>query len=46
MICGNHFELTKELVGEHVDCVWDRGAMVAIDPKDRSRYILVKCVLN
>ncbi len=46
MICGNHFELTKELLAEHVDCVWDRGAMVDINPKDRNRYIIVTCAIN
>ncbi len=40
VICGNHFKLTKELLGEQVDCVWDRGAMEAIDLTDRKRYIL------
>ena len=35
IIGGNYFKLTPDLLGGKVDCVWDRGSLVAIDTEDR-----------
>ena len=35
IIGGNYFKLTPDLLGGKVDCVWDRGSLVAIDMEDR-----------
>jgi hypothetical protein len=44
LICGDHYALTKEYLKGGADVVFDRGALVAIDPKDRPKYdgIIIK----
>ncbi len=39
LFCGDHFDLTPELLGERskIDCVWDRGSLVAITPEEREK---------
>jgi len=47
IIGGDYFKLTPNLLGGKVDCVWDRGSLVAIDLGDREKYADVMCsVLN
>ena len=41
MIQGDYFKLTPELLGGKVDCVWDRGSLVAIDVAKRPDYAKV-----
>lgn len=31
IVKGDYFKLTPELLGGKIDCVWDRGSLVAID---------------
>ena len=37
IIGGDYFKLTPEILGGKVDCVWDRGSIVAIDVEDRKK---------
>ncbi|GAB1598651.1 probable thiopurine S-methyltransferase [Argonauta hians] len=37
LYCMDFFEFTKDFEGQ-VNAVWDRGALVAINPKTRTRY--------
>ena len=37
IIGGDYFKLTPDLLGGKVDCVWDRGSLVAIDLGDREK---------
>lgn len=37
MFCGNFFHFGPSVAGKF-DLIWDRAAMVAIDPKDRDEY--------
>ena len=37
IIGGDYFQLKPDLLGGKVDCVWDRGSLVAIDKEDRIR---------
>jgi len=47
IIGGDYFKLKPEILGGKVDCVWDRGSIVAIDVEDRKKYADVMCsVLN
>jgi len=36
---GDAFAVDTAIVGGKVDAVWDRAALVAIQPKDRERYV-------
>lgn len=38
MVCADYFTLRSEQVGTF-DAIYDRAAMVAIDPADRGRYV-------
>ncbi|XP_070555398.1 probable thiopurine S-methyltransferase [Ptychodera flava] len=38
--CCDYFKLTEDVIGTF-DCIWDRGALAAIDPQDRTRYAKV-----
>ena len=31
IVCGDYFKLTPEVLGDKMDCVFDRGSIVAID---------------
>ena len=35
--CGDFFQVKPEIVGK-IDGIWDRGALVAMNPSDRSKY--------
>merc|ERR1719367_1434380 len=41
IIGGDYFKLTPEILGGKVDCVWDRGSLVAIDVAKRPEYAKV-----
>jgi len=38
IVKGDYFKLTPELLGGKIDCVWDRGSLVAIDVAMRPKY--------
>ena len=33
--CGDYFKLTPDILGGKMDCVWDRGSLVAINKSQR-----------
>lgn len=35
--CADFFKLSSDIIGQ-VDCVWDRGSLVAINKEDREKY--------
>jgi thiopurine S-methyltransferase len=39
IVQGDAFAIDAFATGGHVDAIWDRAALVAIDPKDRARYV-------
>jgi thiopurine S-methyltransferase len=39
LLQGDFFDVDARVVGGSFDAVWDRGAMVAIDPSLRGRYV-------
>merc|ERR1712062_851037 len=41
IIHGDYFNMTPEVLGGQVDCIWDRGSLVAIDVDKRSEYAQV-----
>ena len=41
MIHGDYFKMTPEVLGGKVDCIWDRGSLVAIDVAKRPEYAQV-----
>ena len=41
MIHGDYFKMTPEVLGGQVDCIWDRGSLVAIDVAKRPEYAKV-----
>ena len=38
--CGDFFQAKAEIVGK-IDGIWDRGALVAMNPSDRSKYTAI-----
>ena len=41
IIHGDYFKMTPEVLGGKVDCIWDRGSLVAIDVAKRPEYAQV-----
>ena len=40
IVCGDYFKLTPDIVGGKMDCIFDRGSLVAIDKEQRTEYEL------
>ena len=38
IFCGDFFSLTPDMLEGPVNCVFDRGSLVAVEAEDRARY--------